>query len=150
VRRRHWIEPIPFNRLCPLLASSMAASSSAAPADTYDIPWVEKYRPTRVADVVGNADAVARLQVIARDGNMPNLILSVSARFSLPRTPTSIRARTLLLTPYIIPFRCWIRGLRGLGKRRASSRWPTSCSALATARLCWSSTPPTTGCCHRT
>ena len=58
----------------------MAASSSAAapaPADTYDIPWVEKYRPTRVADVVGNSDAVARLEVIARDGNMPNLILSV-------------------------------------------------------------------------
>jgi replication factor C subunit 2/4 len=63
----------------------MAASSSApapapapAPADTYDIPWVEKYRPNRVADVVGNSDAVARLEVIARDGNMPNLILSVS------------------------------------------------------------------------
>uniref|UniRef100_A0A0E0H4K2 AAA+ ATPase domain-containing protein n=1 Tax=Oryza nivara TaxID=4536 RepID=A0A0E0H4K2_ORYNI len=56
----------------------MAASSSSAPAlaDAYDIPWVEKYRPTRVADVVGNSDAVARLQVIARDGNMPNLILS--------------------------------------------------------------------------
>jgi replication factor C subunit 2/4 len=53
----------------------MASSS----ADTYDIPWVEKYRPTRVADVVGNSDAVARLEVIARDGNMPNLILSVSA-----------------------------------------------------------------------
>jgi hypothetical protein len=30
-----------------------------------------------VADVVGNSDAVARLEVIARDGNMPNLILSV-------------------------------------------------------------------------
>lgn len=64
---------------------AMAASSSApapapapAPADTYDIPWVEKYRPNRVADVVGNSDAVARLEVIARDGNMPNLILSVS------------------------------------------------------------------------
>ncbi|CAN6285853.1 unnamed protein product [Urochloa humidicola] len=53
----------------------MAASSSAA-GDTYDIPWVEKYRPTRVADVVGNSNAVARLEVIARDGNMPNLILS--------------------------------------------------------------------------
>jgi DNA polymerase III delta prime subunit len=39
---------------------------------------VEKYRPNRVADVVGNSDAVARLEVIARDGNMPNLILSVS------------------------------------------------------------------------
>jgi replication factor C subunit 2/4 len=62
----------------------MASSSAAAagPADTYDIPWVEKYRPTRVVDVVGNSDAVARLEVIARDGNMPNLILSVSAIFS--------------------------------------------------------------------
>lgn len=56
-----------------------ASSSAAAPADTYDIPWVEKYRPSRVADVVGNSDAVSRLEVIARDGNMPNLILSVSA-----------------------------------------------------------------------
>ncbi|VAH50352.1 replication factor C subunit 4 [Triticum dicoccoides] len=53
-----------------------ATSSAAAPADAYDIPWVEKYRPSRVADVVGNADAVSRLEVIARDGNMPNLILS--------------------------------------------------------------------------
>lgn len=42
----------------------------------YEIPWVEKFRPTKVADVVGNTDAVSRLQIIARDGNMPNLILS--------------------------------------------------------------------------
>ncbi|KAF3322468.1 replication factor C subunit 4-like protein [Carex littledalei] len=53
----------------------MASSSSSGDA-LYDIPWVEKYRPSRVADVVGNSDAVSRLQVIARDGNMPNLILS--------------------------------------------------------------------------
>lgn len=42
------------------------------------MPWVEKYRPNKVADIVGNEDAVSRLQVIARDGNMPNLILAVS------------------------------------------------------------------------
>ena len=60
-----------------MAASSSAPAPAPAPADTYDIPWVEKYRPTRVADVVGNSDAVARLEVIARDGNMPNLILSV-------------------------------------------------------------------------
>ncbi|CAN6480718.1 unnamed protein product [Victoria cruziana] len=41
-----------------------------------EMPWVEKYRPTRVADVVGNQDAVSRLQVIAREGNMPNIILA--------------------------------------------------------------------------
>lgn len=50
------------------------ASSSAG---GYDIPWVEKYRPQRVCDIVGNEEAVSRLCVIARDGNMPNLILAV-------------------------------------------------------------------------
>jgi hypothetical protein len=40
---------------------------------------VEKYRPQYVRDVVGNVDAVARLQVIAEEGNMPNIILSVSS-----------------------------------------------------------------------
>nr|CCC53529.1 putative replication factor C, subunit 4 [Trypanosoma vivax Y486] len=35
-------------------------------------PWVGKYRPVSLADVVGNADAVARLHVIARKGNLPN------------------------------------------------------------------------------
>jgi replication factor C subunit 2/4 len=39
---------------------------------------VEKYRPKFVKDVVGNVDAVSRLQVIAEEGNMPNIILSVS------------------------------------------------------------------------
>ncbi|KAJ6415237.1 hypothetical protein OIU84_004096 [Salix udensis] len=51
----------------------MASSSHSS---NYDIPWVEKYRPSKVADIVGNPDAVSRLQVIARDGNMPNLILA--------------------------------------------------------------------------
>ena len=63
----------------------MAASSSSSGGGSssgYDMPWVEKYRPNRVADIVGNEDAVSRLQVIARDGNMPNLILSV--RFFFP------------------------------------------------------------------
>ncbi|KAH8603471.1 putative Rad17 cell cycle checkpoint protein [Trypanosoma vivax] len=39
------------------------------------VPWVEKYRPVSLAEVVGNADAVARLRVIAREGNLPNLLL---------------------------------------------------------------------------
>ncbi|XP_012835443.1 PREDICTED: replication factor C subunit 2 [Erythranthe guttata] len=57
----------------------MASSSSPAVAVAVagpEIPWVEKYRPSKVADIVGNEDAVSRLQVIARDGNMPNLILA--------------------------------------------------------------------------
>ncbi|ORC91478.1 replication factor C, subunit 4 [Trypanosoma theileri] len=39
------------------------------------VPWVEKYRPQSISDIVGNVDAVARLQVIAREGNLPNLLL---------------------------------------------------------------------------
>jgi replication factor C subunit 2/4 len=40
------------------------------------IPWVEKYRPETLDDVVGNEETLVRLRAIAEDGNMPNLILS--------------------------------------------------------------------------
>jgi len=40
------------------------------------LPWVEKYRPITISDIVGNVDAVSRLQAISDEGNMPNLILS--------------------------------------------------------------------------
>ena len=42
----------------------------------YQVPWVEKYRPRTLNDVLGNEDTVLRLRAIAKDGNMPNLILS--------------------------------------------------------------------------
>ncbi|BBN14321.1 replication factor C subunit 2/4 [Marchantia polymorpha subsp. ruderalis] len=54
----------------------MAASGISQGGKDYHLPWVEKYRPSKIADIVGNQDAVTRLQVIARDGNMPNLIFS--------------------------------------------------------------------------
>jgi len=41
----------------------------------YEMPWVEKYRPRALDDVVGNEDTLVRLRAIAEDGNMPNLIL---------------------------------------------------------------------------
>ena len=47
------------------------------PENIGDIPWVEKYRPVELKDIVGNEETVQRLQVIAREGNMPNLIISV-------------------------------------------------------------------------
>jgi replication factor C subunit 2/4 len=40
---------------------------------------VEKYRPVLLKDIVGNEETVTRLQVIAKDGNMPNIIISVSS-----------------------------------------------------------------------
>jgi hypothetical protein len=42
---------------------------------TYKIPWVEKYRPRILDDVLGNDETIVRLRAIAKDGNMPNLIL---------------------------------------------------------------------------
>lgn len=40
------------------------------------VPWVEKYRPTSLDDIVGNVETVERLKIIARDGNLPNLIIA--------------------------------------------------------------------------
>ncbi|CAG8515313.1 10061_t:CDS:2 [Ambispora leptoticha] len=44
--------------------------------DSFQLPWVEKYRPRVLDDIVGNEAAIARLKVIANTGNMPNLLLS--------------------------------------------------------------------------
>ena len=39
-------------------------------------PWLEKYRPTNLKDIVGNEEAISRLAYFARQGNLPNIILS--------------------------------------------------------------------------
>jgi replication factor C subunit 2/4 len=56
-------------------------SSSSVPAkrgtEDLEVPWVEKYRPKEIKDIVGNVETVSRLQIIASEGNMPNLILAV-------------------------------------------------------------------------
>ena len=44
-------------------------------ANSYAIPWVEKFRPRTLNDVLGNVETVIRLRAIAKDGNLPNLIL---------------------------------------------------------------------------
>ena len=42
----------------------------------YTLPWVEKYRPTFMSDIVGNRETVERLAVFAREGNLPNIIIA--------------------------------------------------------------------------
>lgn len=39
-------------------------------------PWVEKYRPRVLDDVVGNTAVIERLRALAAEGNIPNLILT--------------------------------------------------------------------------
>lgn len=49
--------------------------------EAYEKPLVEKYRPTRLDEVVGNSTAVDQLKAIAEEGGMPNIILVVSQIF---------------------------------------------------------------------
>ena len=50
---------------------------------TDSIPWVEKYRPRVLDDVIGNEETVARLRIIAKEGNLPNIILSGNLSYIL-------------------------------------------------------------------
>ena len=84
-------------------SSKSAAQKAGAAADSppgYELPWsvifyhlqlslklyiltrllenrrVEKYRPRFLDEIVGNTETVERLKIIAKDGNMPHVIIS--------------------------------------------------------------------------
>ena len=65
-----------------------ALATTNAANGTYELPWVEKYRPDVLDDVVGNVETVERLKVIAKDGNCPHIIISVRVSESLNRLDT--------------------------------------------------------------
>lgn len=54
------------------------AQSAATPKSSHakHTPWLEKYRPTKLNDIVGNEEAIARLAHFAQQGNLPNIIIS--------------------------------------------------------------------------
>nr|VWO96722.1 Uncharacterized protein [Ganoderma boninense] len=57
-------------------AKGQASANGSGTALPYELPWVEKYRPCVLDDIVGNTDTIERLKVIARDGNCPHIIIS--------------------------------------------------------------------------
>ncbi len=40
------------------------------------VPWIEKYRPNHLNDIVGNIHTIERLKMFVQQRNLPNLILS--------------------------------------------------------------------------
>ncbi|KAF2118957.1 P-loop containing nucleoside triphosphate hydrolase protein [Lophiotrema nucula] len=57
-------------------SNGIKANPNAAGGTNYELPWVEKYRPVYLDDVVGNTETIERLKIIAKDGNMPHVIIS--------------------------------------------------------------------------
>lgn len=47
-----------------------------AAAKASHVPWIEKYRPITFPEIVGNEETVARLEVFAKQGNVPNIIIA--------------------------------------------------------------------------
>ena len=57
------------------MASSLPPRTLHPPIQLTD-HRVEKYRPTLLSDITGNPETISRLQIIARDGNLPHIIIS--------------------------------------------------------------------------
>ncbi|KFY77301.1 hypothetical protein V499_03284 [Pseudogymnoascus sp. VKM F-103] len=57
-------------------ATKKVLKANGAGVTNYELPWVEKYRPVFLDDVVGNVETIERLKIIAKEGNMPHMIIS--------------------------------------------------------------------------
>ena len=57
-------------------------------AKTAELPWVEKYRPGTLSEVVGQKDITSRLQNYVKNNTMPNLLFSGQA--GIGKTSSSV------------------------------------------------------------
>lgn len=62
------------NSTSPIAVTKSAGSPSTVSGNS-SIPWVEKYRPKTMSEILGNGETMSRLQTIAREGNLPHLLL---------------------------------------------------------------------------
>ena len=90
------------------------------------LPWVEKYRPMVLEDIVGNAEAVERMTVIAAQGNIPNLIFSVRGAPGAPLTPALLPGALSRAAP-----RGRARVRAGASRLRQDDQHPLPCTRAA-------------------
>jgi len=64
-----------------------------------NVPWIEKFRPKTFGEIVGNPETVERLAVFAREGNVPNIIISGPP--GVGKTTTILALARQLLGPSI-------------------------------------------------
>ena len=43
---------------------------------TIELPWIEKYRPEKLKDVIGQKEIISRLQKYSETRNCPNMMFS--------------------------------------------------------------------------
>ena len=61
-------------------------------------PWVEKYRPKTLDEVVGQDHTISRLKRYVKEGNMPNLMFTGPA--GVGKTTTAIALAKEMLGEY--------------------------------------------------
>ena len=65
-----------------LMVPNRETETEPNPAETQkrtgklQVPWIEKYRPTQLCNIVGNSETIKRFAVFAVQGNLPNIIIA--------------------------------------------------------------------------
>lgn len=125
-------------------AAASTTTTKKTPVTAYQVPWIEKYRPQKLEDIVGNEDTLVRLQAIGRDGNLPNLILSgppgtgkvESYQMCRHSTSLCVHVPSLAAFFFLTFFNC-----ARLCRRLVFMLWHGNCWGTPTRKESWSSMP---------